>query len=120
MEDLGRDYKDVYYQQRLQPLDYLYDQKHLQRLHDADDINSQYVQSVVAEEYEKQMNEAILQKVVMNGSVVGLIENNKHESIRKQCKDLQNIFYQGEQLTDFEKDIERMYVSAKYEKHTYY
>lgn len=43
-------------------MEYLYDEKHLKRLYEADAINTQYIQSVLCEEYEKQMYEAIMQK----------------------------------------------------------
>ena len=79
---MGHEYRDLYYQQRLVPLEILYDERHLERLYEADDVNSQFVLSVVSEEFEKPMNEAILQKVVMNGSVVPLIEKAKHDAIR--------------------------------------
>jgi len=42
------------------PIEFLYDERHLERLYEADDVNSQYVQSVVGEEFEKPMLEAIL------------------------------------------------------------
>lgn len=54
----------------------------MERLYEADDVNSQFVQSVVCEEFEKPLNEAVLQKVVMNGSVVPLIDKAKHDQIR--------------------------------------
>lgn len=78
-ENLGSTYNDILYQQRLPPIEILYDERHLERLFEADDVNSQYVQSVVCEEYEKNMHEAILQKVVMNGSVVSLLDKPKHD-----------------------------------------
>lgn len=53
MNDMGREYRDIYYQQRLAPLEILYDSKHLQRLYEADAVNTQYVQSIICEEYEK-------------------------------------------------------------------
>jgi hypothetical protein len=56
---MGRDYRDLYYQQRLAPLEVLYEERHLERLYEADDVNSQFVQSVVCEEYEKQLLDAI-------------------------------------------------------------
>jgi hypothetical protein len=113
---MGHEYKDLYYQQRLAPLEILYDERHLERLYEADDVNSQFVQSVVAEEFEKPMLEAILQKLVMNGSVVPLIEKSKHDSIREKVNALQKIFYEGDPLTAFEEDLERMYVNEKHEK----
>jgi hypothetical protein len=41
--DLGGNYRDVMYQQRLAPIEILYDERHLERLFEADDVNSQYV-----------------------------------------------------------------------------
>lgn len=79
---MGKDYKDVFYQQRLVPLEFLYEERHLERLFEGDGVNSQYVQSVVSEEFEKQMNEAVLQKVVMNGSVVSLLDKVKEDRIK--------------------------------------
>ncbi len=98
------------------PLEFLYDERHLERLYEADDVNSQYVQSVVCEEFEKQMHEAIMQKVLMNGSVVSLIDKPKHDQIREKVDKLHKIFYQGDPLTEFELDVERMYVNEKHEK----
>lgn len=62
------------------------------------------------------MCEAILQKVIMNGSVVGLLEKSKHDQIRERVEKLHKVFYQGDELTNFEQDIERMYVNDKAEK----
>ncbi len=66
------------------------------------------------------MNEAILQKVIMNGSVVSMLDKPKLDQIREKVAKLQKIFYQGDPLTDFELDIERMYVAAKFEKQVAY
>ena len=62
------------------------------------------------------MHEAILQKVIMNGSVVSLLDKPKHDKIRERVSKLHKTFYQGDELTHFEQDIERMYVNDKYEK----
>ena len=62
------------------------------------------------------MLEAILQKVVMNGQVVSLIDKPKHDQIRDKVARLHSVFYSGDKLTDFEQDIERMYVNEKHEK----
>jgi hypothetical protein len=113
---MGPSYKDLYYQQRLAPLEILYDERHLDRLHEADDVNSQYVQSVVCEEYEKPMMDAVLQKVVMNGAVVDMTEKARHDRIRDKVSKLTRVFYQGDKLSDYEQDIERMYVNEKHEK----
>ena len=113
---MGQEYRDVYYQQRLAPLEFLYEEKHLERLFEADDVNSQYVQSVVCEEFEKQLHDSVTQKVVMNGSVVPLIEKAKHDQIKEKVEKIHDIFYLGDPLTKLEQDIERMYVNDKAEK----
>lgn len=59
MEDMGADYNHVYYQQRLVPGEFLFDEKHLKRFYEADQINSQYIQSIFCEEYEKPLLENI-------------------------------------------------------------
>jgi hypothetical protein len=113
---MGLEYRDTYYQQRLTPLEILYEERHLERLYEADDVNSQFVQSVVCEEFEKQLHDAITQKVVMNGSVVPLIEKSKHDAIKDRVSKIHKIFYSGDPLTNLEIDIERMYVNEKHEK----
>ena len=47
----------------------------------------------------------------MNGSVVPLIQKPKHDAIIKKAKAFNDIFYRGDKLTDFELDVERMYVA---------
>lgn len=36
--------------------------------------------------------------------------------IKSKCEKLHKVFYTGDQLTDLEIDIERMYVGAKHDK----
>ena len=88
----------------------------MERLYEADDVNSQFVQSVVCEEFEKQMMDWIGQKLVLNGSVVPLIEKAKHDKIREKVDKLHDVFYNGDALSPLEQDIERMYVNDKAEK----
>jgi hypothetical protein len=71
---------------------------------------------VVCEEFEKPMHDAITQKVVMNGSVIPLIDKAKHDVVREKAQKLHSVFYNGEPLSDLEVDIERMYVNDKHEK----
>lgn len=74
----------------------------------------------MCEEYEKQMYEVLLQKCVINGSVVPLIEKSKHDSIREQANKYVKMFYYGDPLTPYEVDVERMYLSDKLNKHQTY
>ena len=52
----------------------------------------------------------------MNGSVVPLIEKVKHDSIAKKVKEWVKVFYVGDELTDFEREVERQYLFAKNQK----
>jgi hypothetical protein len=79
IRDMGHASKQVYYQQKLVPGEVLYEEKHMQRLYDSDDINSQYVHSVFCQEYEKNMVDALSQKVIMNGSVPSFMDKPKHD-----------------------------------------
>jgi len=72
--------------------------------------------SVVAQEYEKNMFEAYMQKVVMNGSVPTLLDSHSHDKIKARADALVDVFYNGDPLTDYEEDVERMYLMEKYNK----
>ena len=56
----------------------------------------------------------------MNGSVVSLLDKPKHDQIVAQTEAYADIFYNGEPLTNFELEVERMYVDAKLSKHNEY
>ena len=58
-----------------------------------------------------------MQKRVMNGSVVPMIEKPKQDKINEDLKKWTDMFYVGEKLTDYELDVERQYLSKKYLKH---
>jgi len=120
IKGMGEDYKMDYYQQRLVPGEFLYDQSHLKRLHDADMMNSQYIHSCFCEEYEKNMIEEVLQKRITNGSVPSIFDKPKSDEIQEKTQDYADIFYKGEKLTALETDIERIYISEKLDKHRNY
>jgi hypothetical protein len=52
----------------------------------------------------------------MNGQVVSLMDKPRQDRIRTRIGQLQSVFYNGDVLSDFEQDIERMYVNDKHEK----
>jgi hypothetical protein len=72
------------------------------------------------QDYEKPMIEEILKKRIMNGSVVSLIDKTKHDQLTEQTAALANIFYNGDPLTPYEIELERMYIDAKLTKHNEY
>lgn len=83
MEDLGSGYKHAYYTQRLVPGEFLYDDKTMKRLYESDAINTQFLHSMYCEEYEKNLIEEMMQKRLINGSVVLLEDTPKKDQIEK-------------------------------------
>jgi hypothetical protein len=92
----------------------------MQRLYDSGDINSQYIMSLFSEEYEKNVYDAYVNKVLLNGQVVSLGDYNEYVGTKKTCDKLVKIFYQGEELTEFELDLEKIYLAEKLTKHMKY
>lgn len=68
------------------------------------------------EEYEKNVIDALLEKVLISGRVVNLDDIEEFDKLRKKANDLYRIFYEGDRLTPFEREIERMYLLLKQEK----
>lgn len=66
------------------------------------------------------MIEAVLQKKVTNGSVPSILDKPKNDEIGAQCQHWVDTFYQGDKLSVFESDIERMYIAEKLDKHQKY
>ena len=61
-----------------------------------------------------------MKKRVMNGSVVSLIDKPKHDQLTAQTAALADVFYNGDKLTPYEVELERMYIDAKLTKHNEY
>lgn len=79
----------------------------MERLYEAENVDTQFLHSIFFEDYEKNMYENAMQKKVMNGSVVPLLDKPKHDKIQGKLDDFFHIFYDGEKLTPLELDIER-------------
>ena len=63
--------------------------------------------SIYFEDYEKNMYAEAMQKRVMNGSVVPMLEKPKHDAIDEKLAKKFETFYTGDELTALELDIER-------------
>ena len=113
MDDMGESYRHIYYQQRLVFGEYLYDETRLEKLYKANNLNTTFLHSIYTEDYEKPVIEQCMQKMVMNGSVVPMIEKPKQDEIREKVKEWRHIFYDGERLSMYETDLERLYVQEK-------
>ena len=59
------------------------------------------------------MIQECLQKRVMNGSVVPMIEKPRHDEIKAKTDQWREVFYNGEKLSLFEQDLERQYIAEK-------
>jgi len=57
-----------------------------------------------------------MQKKVMNGSVVPMLDKPRHDEIEAKLEKFFNVFYVGDKLSPLELDIERQYLSQKYAK----
>lgn len=75
---------------------------------------------MVCEDYEKNLIEEILQKRIMNGSVPSSLDEKTHAEIKQKTEYWSKVFYEGLPLSDFEIDVQRMYLSGKVLKHTKY
>ena len=105
LDDLGKEYSHVYYQQRLAPGDSLYTNTMMEKLYSTEQVNSQFMHALLCEDYEKSLIEEIMQKRVMNGSVPSQIDLPKQREIDDKTTALQKVFYDGEPLSDFEYDL---------------
>jgi hypothetical protein len=104
----------------LVPGDDIYEERHLNRLHESDDINSQFLHSIWTEPYEKPLIGHAMQKVVMNGSVVPMLEKPKHDEIKNNVAKTLDVFYKGDKLSVLEEDIQRNYLGQKLLKQNKY
>ncbi len=92
----------------------------MERLFDSDAVNTQFLHALVCEDYEKNMIDEILQKKIMNGSVCDSVDLPVQREIQQEIDRLVSVFYNGDKLTDFEKDVERLYLANKLKKHSKY
>jgi len=76
--------------------------------------------SIWTEPFEKPLLGYAMQKLVMNGSVVPMLEKPKHDEIKKEIKKVMHTFYEGDQLTNLERDVQRMYLGKKLDKQNKY
>jgi len=60
--------------------------------------------------------EAYHKKILMNGQVVSWGDYNEFVKLKQKADDIFDIFYNGEKLTGFERDLERRYLAKKLEK----
>lgn len=77
-------------------------------------INSCYIINQFFEENEINMFKQIQGRIFMNGFQCFKEDNNKFLENDKKIKNLVNVFFQGEKLSEFEKTIEMIYLIYKF------
>jgi hypothetical protein len=109
-------YHNTFYIQKGYPLYNLLPYSYMKHLHEIKVLDSGYIISRFSEEYEKPMIDAALTKILCCGRVEYLEDIDYFTKIRKNVSDLINIFYNGEKLSPFEREIERAYLAVKRNK----
>jgi len=112
--------KDSLNQQRLVFMKKLLEHERLQKMSDANDMNSQYLMSITLEEHLKPLFDEYLKKVLVNGQVVPMKKLEEYNQIVNDCKKVYMRFFFGDELTELEKDIESRYLLTKQGKYMKY
>jgi hypothetical protein len=76
-------------------------------------IDTAYWISCFFEDYEKNVIDSVLEKVIVSGRVVQSEDIILYEELRNKAESLMRIFYDGDLMTPFEREIERMYLTMK-------
>lgn len=111
-----KEYHNTFYIQNTYPCYNLINYQYMKYLHKSNIIDSTYIISRFSEEYEKPMLDAALTKTIVCGRVEFLEDYEFFSNLKKQIKHLIQIFYHGEKLSAFEREIERAYLMIKKEK----
>lgn len=83
----------------------MYEAKHMERLYDSDQVNTQFMHALVCEDYEKNMIDEVLQKKVMNGSVPSSLDLPVVKQVSEETQKWVDVFYNGDKLSEFELDL---------------
>jgi hypothetical protein len=108
-------YHDTFYTQKTYPIYNLYDTNHLKYLHNLKIFETGYFISRFFEEYEKPMYDAMLDKLIICGRVPFMDDLSEYNEIKVKIDTLINKFYNGDELSPFEREIERAYLYIKQE-----
>ena len=92
----------------------------MERLYDSDQVNSQFMHALVCEDYEKNMIDEVLQHKVMNGSVVSSMDLPIVYRVNEELQKWVDVFYNGDKLSEFELDLQRIYLANKLQKYNKY
>lgn len=78
-----------------------------------DKVDSAYIISRFCEEFEKNMFDEFLSKIPISGYYPSIDEYDYFDKLRSKVNDYIDIFYNGDKLSKFEREIERAYLVLK-------
>lgn len=119
LKDLGKilkDYHNTFYVQITYPVHNLIPYAYMKHIHSHNIIDSGYVISRFFEEWEKPMYDAAFSKFFICGRVEFMEDAEYFKNLRTDVSNLIDVFYNGDKLTEFEREIERAYLTCKQNK----
>ena len=78
-----------------------------------ENLDSGYWISSHFEDFEKNMIDSMMDKLILCGRVPLIEDLEEYNSLQKKINILINKFYFGDELSDFEREIERLYLMLK-------
>lgn len=94
----------------------LLDNDRLNKIFKTESIDTKYIMSICLEPYFKAVLDQYLQKVLVNGRTIPLNDLKKYEVIKKKVLNLFRMFFYGDQITLYERQIEKKYLAEKQKK----
>lgn len=83
-------------------------------LHEA--VDTKYIMSICCEPYFKPMLDQYLSKVLVNGMTVPMKDFDAYQKIKIKVLNLYKIFFFGDPISLYEREIEKKYLAMKQEK----
>lgn len=116
LQNVLKDYHNTFYIQKTFPLYNLLNLTYMKYMHSHKIFDTGYVISRFSEEYEKNMYDAVFEKLLVCGRVEFMEDKPYFDEIRSKIDSLVSTFYNGDKLSPFEREIERTYLILKQNK----
>lgn len=112
----SKEYHNTLYIQQSYPFYTLFDIQNMKFMRNLNILDTGYFISRFFEEYEKNLYDAVLSKILVCGRVEFMEDQNEFNEIKKKINSLVKIFYDGDPVSFLERDIERSYIILKMQK----
>jgi hypothetical protein len=116
LDKILKDYHNTFYVQITYPVHNLIPYAYMKHIHSHNIIDSGYVISRFFEEWEKPMYDAAFSKFFVCGRVEFMEDAEYFKKLKTDVNKLIDIFYNGDKLSEFEREIERAYLTVKQNK----